>query len=231
MDIKPVKKEHRFERVLIIAGGTSLCGVDLSGTVDFDGAIITVNNVINHIPRADFWFTVDPTVQRKPQLAMLNQRFGTYYYTAQPDLEKEPHLKEWYPIVKGVHYLERIVPTDAQQYILQEEKDKITTGDSVYGALGLAYHFEAKQIILLGVDAYGHGHFYDKNDPYNGRNQKASKFKEYLNNIPKIYEQSVAQLQKRGVQVINGSPKSRVECFERVSPENALDIALKGGIL
>lgn len=224
--IEPIREQDRFERVMIIAGGESLKGVDLSSIVDFNGAIITINNSIFHLPRADFWITVDPCASGSPQRAMTERREGCYYYTAQPNLEKEPYHAKYYPIVEGIHYLERVVPPHLEQYLLQEEKDKITTGDSSFGALGLAYHFEPKQILILGLDVYGDGHWYDTDSKYNAFDQPHIKFSRYKQRLVQIFAQSTAQLNTRGIEVLNGSLYSRVNAFRRITPQEALRIAL-----
>lgn len=223
IEFNPVYQEHN--RVLIIGGGESLIGFDMNQLLDFKGAIICVNNVVFHIPRADYWITVDPMQQDKPQYALRHKVKGVYYFCAYPDTKKSVFDAQFYKAVPGVHYLERIVPMDYEDpkikdsYVLQEEKNKITTGDSCYGALGLAYHMGAREVIMLGVDAFGFGHWYDKTDPYNkgwGRG-----FKEYLDRIPLIYKQSVPQWKKRGAKIINGSRHSRIDCFERMDPQEA----------
>jgi hypothetical protein len=217
---RPVEQKH--DKVLIIGGGESLEYFDFEQLNSFNGVIITVNNVIFHLPRCDYWITVDPMDKKlKPQRGMRDKVEGVYYYCAYPDLEKTPWDKEYYQTVEGVHYLERIVPED--DYKLQENKSKITTGDSVYGALGLAYHMEAKEIVMLGVDGYGYGHWYDKEEPYNGR--FISDFKQkYLDKLPNIYKQSVCQFNKRGTRVTNGSEKSIINCFERMTPQEAYNL-------
>lgn len=225
MKAKFLDVKHNHERVLIIGGGESLIGFDINQIVDFKGAIITVNNVVCHLPRADYWITVDPMSQGNPQKAMLERKPGTYYYCAYPDIDKNPFDAQFYKTVKGVHYLERIVPCDYENpekkadYSLQEDKNKITTGDSCYGALGLAYHIRAKEIVMLGVDAYGFGHWYNKLDPYNVAWR--DRFSDYLSRIPPIYKASVKQWEKRGAKVVNGSPESKIDCFERMTPQEA----------
>lgn len=222
-DFKPVTQRH--DKVLIVGGGESLIGFDINKIKDFDGVIITVNSVVNHLPRADYWITVDPMSHGKPQKAMRNKKDGTYYFCAYPDVDRNPFDAQFYQTVGGVHYLERVVPIDYENpqikdsYLLQEDKDKITTGDSCYGALGLAYHFEATKIIMIGVDAYGYGHWYDKLDPYNRAFGKD--FGKYLARLPLIYKNSVKQFEKRGAKVVLGSPDSPIDCFEKMTPEEA----------
>lgn len=212
----PVQQRH--DKVLIIAGGESLLGFDWGMLNQWNGVIIAVNHSIFHLPRADYWITVDPMADGKPQRAMLEQREGIYYYCAFPDRTKIPD-GDTYRTVEGVHYLERIVP---ESYELQEDKSKITTGDSAYGALGLAYHFEASKIVLLGVDVNGgFGHWYDATDPYN--RGWGEGFTQYQLNLPIIYRQCVRQFENRGTKIVNGSPKSKIDCFDRMSPEQALN--------
>ena len=215
-DFKPVTQRH--DKVLIVCGGESLIGFDINQFKDFDGAIITVNNVIYHLPRADYWITVDPMWQGKPQRAMIERLPNTYYYCAYPKLDEKSPEASHYQTVEGIHYLERILPSTSD-YRLQEDKSKITTCDSSYGALGLAYHFEATKIIILGVDAYGYGHWYDKNDPYNKWGLKD--FDRFLKGIVGVYPCCVEQLKKRGTKVVFGSPKSPIDCFEKMDPDKA----------
>lgn len=207
---EPVTQKH--DKVLIVAGGESLTGFNFYRLVDFEGVIITVNRVIEHLPRADYWISVDLA---KPQKPLENMKEDCYYYAGYPVTVTE------YNTVEGVHYLDKVVPD--KDFRLQEDKTKITGGvDSVYGALNLAYHFEAKEVTLLGVDCYGKGHWYDRTDPYNGYN--LPDFKErFLDKIPERYKQSVKQLEEKGCEVINGSLESRVDCFKRMLPQEAIN--------
>ncbi len=219
---RPVEQKH--DRVLIVGGGESLIDFDMEQLRDFKGAIICVNNIVYHLPRADYWITVDPMHNGQPQQALTDQIKGVYYFCAYPDLVKNPWYRPYYSPVQNVHYLERIVPVEDEEtgkkdYSLQEDKDKITTGDSCYGALGLAYHFGAKEVILLGIDVYGFGHWYNKEDPYNKNFGKG--FKQYTRNIPLIYKQSVQQWKDRGAKIVNGSRHSKIDCFERMDPQEA----------
>ena len=224
---KPVVQRH--DKVLIIGGGESLIGFDWSILNDYKGVIITINNVVSHIPRADYWITVDPMSEGNPQTAMINKIKGVYYFCAFPDMSKTPFDAPLYKTVEGIHYLERIVPRSRElqlerivprSYELQEDKDKITTGDSCYGALGLAYHFEAKKIAIIGADAFGFGHWYDTSEPYN--KGWLDKFNDYLARIPIIYASSVEQFEKRGTEVVLGSLNSPIECFTKMKPEEAV---------
>lgn len=208
------KVKERHYKVLIVGGGESLIGFDMNKLKEFDGAIITVNNVVYHLPCCDYWITVDPMSNGEPQRAMRDKVWGVKYFCAFPDLKKHPQDIEAYETVSGVHYLERTQPNTVG-YRLEEDKNKIKTGDSIYGALGLAYHMEAKQIIMLGVDGSGYGHWYDRGEQYNPHNVPD------LENVPSIYRSSLEQFEKRGTKVVNGSENSIIDCFERMNPEEA----------
>jgi hypothetical protein len=215
----PVYQKH--DNVLIIGGGESLKGFDFDQLLDFSGRIIVVNNVIFHVPRADYWMTVDPSKNRRPQKAMMKKRDGTYYFCAQPKVEEwetPEYHRRWYPEVHGIHYLERISNGD---YSLQEDKTKITTGDSIYGALGLAYHMEAKKIAVLGLDVKGFGHWYNDKDPYNGHNQPEEKFNTYKENLKGIFRSCLPQIKQRGIEIVNGSPESTIDAFPKMTPQEA----------
>jgi len=205
---KEVKQKHN--KVLIVGGGESLVGFDLDLIKNFDGAVVTVNSVIHHLPRADYWITVDLSTLQKGLFPM---KEDCYYYAGYPKLKD-------YEKVEGVHYLEKIVPKSL--YKLQEDKDKITGGvDSIYGALNLAYHFEAKEIIILGMDCYGFGHWYDLEQPYNACGIE-NWDKVWLSGIIKRYGNCTKQLENRRVKVVNGSKHSKIDCFERMTPEEAI---------
>lgn len=217
------KVTEKFDKVIIVGGGESAKELDMGQLIDFDGAIIAVNHSIEYMPRADFWITVDPMFQGKPQSPMLSMREDCKYYCAFPDLDKIPENEAiHYTKVNGVHYLERIVPEDGV-YSLQEDKDKITTGDSCFGALGLAYHFEPKCILMLGIDLYGYGHWYDTSSPYNMHKVPDADFEAYKNRLIGYYKTAKKQLDKKKINVINGNTKSRVDCFKKMSPLAAYD--------
>jgi hypothetical protein len=208
MKFENVKQRHK--KVLIVGGGESLVGFDIGSLVDFEGVVITVNSVILHLPRVDYWITGDLA---RPHKALEKRKKDCYYYAGYPY-----HILE-YALPEGIHYLDKVV---SESFTLQEDKNKITGGvDSMYCALNLAYHFEAEEITILGMDCYGYGHWYDLETPYNGYDNPNFD-EEYLDKIPEKYENCVKQFEERGTRIVNGSPKSRVDCFKRMKPEEAI---------
>lgn len=148
------------KRVIIVADGPSARGFIPPVKIP----VIAVNGAIEWLPRADFWFTLDPSADNIRRMS--NQKPGTRYYAAVaastalpegvkrlnrysyvPDKTKEPThgTPSWwfwrYGCVPGLSY----------------SWPFIHTGNSAYGAVGLAFLMGAKKILLVGVDASDEG--------------------------------------------------------------------------
>ena len=218
--------KERHDKAIIIAGGESLTGYDFEQLNDFDGAIITVNSSVLHLPRVDYFITID--FQARPHVPhkfIEKRRKDVKYYCGYPT--KEHGEIELYSTIEGgdVHYLKR---TCEGGNTLVESKDSIRgCVDSLYAALNLAYHFEVKELVLLGADVYGQGHWYDKNSPYNGRNSDERYFDAYKQRLVEAYRSCVPQLLSRGIIVVNGSRESRLDCFYKTLPQEATDWILR----
>lgn len=115
--------------------------------------IIAVNGAIDWLSRADYFFTLDPS---PVNLRRLNQRReGTTYCAAGIS-------------VPGVLSYERVSGRDAEPQprgcpawwlwrwsavkTLASVPGKIHSGNSAWGALGLAYHLGFTDVALVGVD-------------------------------------------------------------------------------
>lgn len=120
--------------------------------------VIAVNGAIDWLPRADYFFTLDPSAANLQRLT--RQRPGVCYCAAVP---------KGLPLPAGVvRYLRRVCvsPEPAPAFTplwwlwrwsaicgLTDKPMTINTGNSAWGALGLAYHLGAKKVALVGVDA------------------------------------------------------------------------------
>ncbi|MHA7916017.1 hypothetical protein [Alloalcanivorax xenomutans] len=142
--------------VIIVASGPSARGFRPP-----DGlTVIAVNGAIDWISRADYWFTLDPSPDNVHR--MTERRPGVHYCAAVPPETELP---------SGVVRFERVasdgpVPRDPrtpEDWLcrwgavpgLSINPNTIHTGNSAYGALGLAYHLGAHKVALVGVDATG----------------------------------------------------------------------------
>lgn len=188
--------------VLIVASGPSSRSVSASLIGKTSAMIVAVNGAIDWLPRADVFFTLDPSPANQER--MMNRREGTSYVCAAP-----PDLCYLSPVVTR---LERrydpgrvlgILPT------LSEDPGTINTGNSAWGALGLAYHLRPGLIVLLGVDG-------TQEERREGGKPRS------LVHLPDLFASAVPQLEREGIEVINGSPDSLVTCFPRMSPTEAL---------
>lgn len=196
--------------IVIIGSGRSLSGFDFNRLRNQDCFIIAVNGSGESVPFADAWFTLDPWGLQGPQLplgfegqlyAAVPEHYGTIYAQGR-DHQTEP--------TADIKYLQRL-PYEGG---LCEDPWAIHTGNSGFGALGLAYHMRPKKILLLGIDG-DIGYYYTTHK----RNRN-------LDHLPRIFKESIPQLKKRGIRVINGSPHSTVSCFTRYGPDYGLDLLL-----
>lgn len=200
-------------RVLIVAAGPSVEGVDLS-MVPPRVTVIAVNGAIRFTPKVDVWFTLDPST---PNRALLRERRpGVRYVMAVPDDYGSPGAAvqaHRAPRDPGVTYLRRVSgdgPWSARPGLV-EDRGAIHTGNSAWGALGYAYHLRPGKIGLLGVDGTSGGYAYLSGAP-----------RPQFDHLPDLFASALPQLQAAGVSVRNGSPESRVVCFPRVTPSALL---------
>lgn len=204
----------RFDRVLIVASGPSVSVVDPQHIVSAQQAgvyVIAVNHAGHVFPSADAWFTLDPhsLFQRMPPLQ------GGVHYLAIPDDFGTPTARNGLtdPPPTNATYLHRLIGNGVlnSKEGLSEDTSSIFTGNSAYGALGVAYHMRPKKIAILGVDGTK-GYFYSPQA--NSGN---------LDHLPSLFASAVPQLNERGIEVLNGSPDSSVTCFRKSFPLEAIE--------
>lgn len=199
---EPVTQRH--DRVLIVLSGASLIGFDFT-TIPADVTIITVNRTVAYIPRADYWVSIDKNVWKK-----FTKPEGTYYFYGIDNA-----VQSFPP---RVHKLRRV--SREHDSTLCENPCEVRTGNSGYAAENLAYHFHPRKIAFLGLDGIG-AHFYDLTEPLIEDGHRDPVW--YAGSLPGLFAASLPQLAARGIEVRNGSPESRVTCFPRCSPQDALD--------
>jgi hypothetical protein len=207
-----------YDTVVIVASGVSLRGVDLELLRSKKCYVIAVNGAASAVPFANCWFTLDPWGLNGPQLPV---NFEGEMWAGVPEDYATAHARANNHRVspdKRIKFVHRIAGnnfTDQSSDMsyklgLCEDKDCISTGNSGYGAINLAYHMRPKRIVLLGLDA-GLGYFYTTkttNRP--------------LNTLPLLCKSAEKQLSDAGIQVLNGSQISRILCWPRSSPLDAI---------
>lgn len=207
---KPVTQRHN--KVIIVAGGNSLREFNLDKLNIPNVVTIAVNKAVEYF-NANYFCTID--------------RFTPSIIKHYPkNCYKFIGFKE--PIFKGFHNLKRYLichkdPVTKDNTLLCEQKDMIQTHNSAYAAFNLAYHFEPKKVLLLGVDADHEPHFYDDINAPIVYNKESLGWKTSISKIPLLFETALPQINKRGINVVNGSINSNVRCFTKMSITDSLE--------
>lgn len=205
----------RADRVLIVASGPSVEGAPLH-RVPSDVHIIAVNGAVIFCPRVDSFFSLDPSTQVRALLR--SRRPGVAYYLAVPDDYGMPRARmesHRPPREAGVTFLRRVAGSDGpygSKFGLADDPDAIHTGNSAYGALGLAWHMKPARVAILGVDGTNTGYAYLPGDP-----------RPQFSHLAELFASTAPQLEAAGVSVRNGSPESVVTCWPRSSATVAID--------
>jgi hypothetical protein len=122
--------------------------------------VVAVNGAIEWIPRADYFFTLDWADVNLHRLR--NRREGVTYTAAFPLNKRWPEEDIKYYDRAGGHFTREPKPRDTPEWWLwrlsgklglSEDPKVINSGNSAYGALGLAYHLGFRDVALVGVDA------------------------------------------------------------------------------
>ena len=213
--------EARHDRNVIVAGGGSLLGLDFDLLLETAAAgahVIGVNRAVDWLPVMHSWFTLDPDDLVRPLMRQPLEE--ARYYAAVPDdygqaAARLPNHRA--PAEPGVTWLHRITGTGAlkARHQLSEDRGAIHTGNSAWGALGVAYHMCRQvmdhRVVLLGVDGDTGPYAFVAGRPRTG-----------FDHLPALFESALPQLRDRGIAVVNGSARSRVTCFTRCDPNQAL---------
>lgn len=160
--------------------------------------IIAVNGVIDWISRADYWFTLDPS--RVNMRRMRCPRKGVEYHAAVPENINIPnHVVPWCRVEapEGFH-ADNIMNRYRCVLGLNTEPGNINTGNSAYGALGLAYHLGFTDVLLIGVDA--------TEEPRIEGGKPSD-----LSHLPKLFKSAKDQIKIRSAGLISGIPKITIK--------------------
>lgn len=211
--------EEYHEQVVICGQGPSWSDVQLEDVREAraaGAAVIAVNGAIEQLGQtASHFFTLDFSSENHHRLR--HPLPGVRYYVAAP----EDYPERW-AVYDHVTYLRRIVkeePQDGRPFSqrvvyqivgdLADEPDRIHTGNSGFGALGLARHMRPRKIVLLGMDGTGRERW---DGTPNG----------YLGHCPDLFDTAEPDLQNDGIEVVNGSPRTAIETWTVSDPRIAL---------
>jgi hypothetical protein len=197
---------HRADRVLIVCTGPSVENIafpPLPGVTT-----IVVNGALEWHPAPDIFFSLDPSnyvrrlVRHRPARVAAYLAVPGDYGTPGARVVAHRDAPE-----RGVTYLRRSTGGGylGACYRLSDDPRAIHTGNSAWGALGLAWHMGAARVAFLGLDGTTDRYAYLPGCPVTS-----------FDHLPGLFESSVPQLEARGVLVVNGSRRSCVTCFPRL---------------
>lgn len=122
--------------------------------------VIAVNSAIRYIPAPNHWFTLD--LSQENQAIIAKPIPGVEYWAAADSSFALPgHVNRLQRVDNPRPRRIRAKNKSPQWWFqrlgcmpgLSSDKGKIHTGNSAYGALGLAKHLGATKVLLIGVDA------------------------------------------------------------------------------
>lgn len=184
---KPINPDHEW---FIVAGGPSLKNFDWSLLNNKN--CIAVNRSFEKMAYAKYIYFTD-------------LRFWQWY-----DEELLDHPAEKVTAAKGLGSGVTYYQLTGLRG-LETEPGKLKHGNnSGYAAINFAYHLGAKRIILVGYDMQYQG---DKSHWHDG--YKAGNTPAMLDKMLPWFETIAGPLEKRGIEVINTSMNSRIECFKK----------------
>lgn len=198
---------HMFknrEKIVITGSGKSL---DDFVQPDDSWFVICVNNSINHpnVKRCDLWFTLDLSQENIDIILNQHEHVDKVVAYSGGDNRLDDEMLE--SIFKVAYRLDRVADPSTGKMMyhreFQEDPTKISTGNSLYGALNLAYHLNPKVILLCGLDANQECKF-DGSKPRN------------LSHLPELFKSTKRQLNYKGIKVYNSCLYSAVDCFEKL---------------
>lgn len=192
----------KAERVAVVGSGPSLRDIAPNEIVRCGATVIAVNGAIDWLGSAHYWFTLDPS--QVNMVRMRNPVEGCQYVACGPGHIRFPMWVKRLSRITGDQWGKARAPGG-----LSEDPAEINTGNSGFGALGLAYHMRPMRVALLGID---------------GRQERRvdGGMPRSLEHLPALFSSAVPQLKAAGIEVVNGSPDSEVTCFPRMTPREAM---------
>lgn len=190
------------DKVVVVGSGPSLRDIAPNEITRCGATVIAVNGAIDWLGAADYWFTLD--LSQINMVRAQNQVEGCQYVVVEPKYRTR---------LRDITVLRRIVGDKLGKARapggLSEDPGAINTGNSGFGALGLAYHMRPGKIAILGVD---------------GKQERRvdGGMPRSLEHLPELFATAVPQLEAAGIGVVNGSPESAVTCFPRMTPREAI---------
>lgn len=202
---------------IIVASGPSAAPMRTFRVPKKNIAVIVVNGALDWMPYADYFFTLDPSKVNRKRIR--TYRHNAKYFVAYP---KSKLLLPSY-----VTRLDRYSPPGDEirpdglpncAIGLSERPNVIHSGNSAWGALGLAYHLGFETVGLIGVDA-------------STEQRVEGGYSRDLTHLPAVFESAMHQ-----IDIVNlGNMQSRIPTmsldeFAKGVPHRSSKIQARDGI-
>lgn len=194
-----VPREWEGGPAFILGGGASLTGFDAS-ILRGKGRIIAIKEAgLTMAPGADVLYWADKWwLEGRPgfegNLSRLRLHKGKY------------KVCRFEPKDSGGHDI-KVLPQD-KKVALSTDPTKLAGLDAGAACINLAYLFGASSIVLLGFDMQGGN--------WDGRPRKAETNDRYRKRFMPMIEKMAGPLRAAGVDILNATPDSALDCFPKV---------------
>lgn len=191
-----VPREWPGERCFVICGGESV-GKQRKQIAALKGRVLAVKHAVLLRPDADVMFL---TAEPWDALPLLPKFRGTHVVGRrgkESACSQFPASVKWVTRTKDHDHLCDL-PTHVCGY------------DAGTSAINIAYHFGAREIVLLGYDMTG-GRWFTGEWPHPQPRIPESHFRRHMGPLRAL----AADAKAKGVRIVNASPISRVDAFER----------------
>ena len=186
------------ETCFILAGGPSLCG---HLPLERFQRVITINTSWRLRPDGLHYFCDNAWWDRESTLleTVTGRNIGGMFWVKGGEPPTDPRVK-WLPF--------------SGQIGLETNPSYLKHGsNSGYQCLNLAFHLGVKRIVLLGYDMRVQG---DKTHWHQGHGHSPAYYDGILKNeLLPLFQFIVEPLKQAGVEVINATPGSALECFPK----------------
>lgn len=147
-------------RVAIVASGPSAAGFVPPDDLD----VISVNGSVRWLQRTSYWFSLDASIANRANLRIAAEAGAECHVAGHPWLAHPScmcHARYWQRLDSIGTYAEPQPEGSPEWWAWRlgairgvcKEPGRIHTGNSAWGALGLAWHLGYRDVALLGVDA------------------------------------------------------------------------------
>lgn len=193
------------QTVCIMASGQSLTQADAAYARERAGRVIVINRTWERCPTADVLYAAD---------------CSWWLYTDEPPKPNQFTGERWTtskawdgPAAQAALKKLNAVETKPATGTFSLVPPLVTGRNSSYQALGLAAWWGARRIVFLGLDLHGH----TWHEPHkNKRSHSAS-----LAAFREAFTRGAPLIKSAGVEVLNASPGTALDCFPKVSIREA----------